>query len=204
MFSLATKSSGFKQIKFVGSSSAQVLTGNLTINVPTGTSSGKLMIAFIVSEDTGKNINAPTGWTVFSDNTNGRAIQYKIASDSETSYTWNTNSEDFNSQGFILTYSNALADVVGTFSSNSTPTVAPSITVTNNNSLALAWFNRQASGSITFTTPTGWTALVSESDANAPSSAIFYKNVDAGATGTVTSTPSSNTARGILASFKLN
>jgi alpha-tubulin suppressor-like RCC1 family protein len=78
------------------------------------------------------------------------------------------------------------------------------ITATGTVNTIIAYFKAGNTPSATFTTPSSYTAVESDSDSNGSSSAIFSReNFPAGTTGTVTSTISVGTdARGILLSIK--
>lgn len=90
---------------------SQYYTGSLTINKPTGTASGDLLIAVIG----GTKSTTPSGWTQLADVDTGSSsvghayVYYKIAGGSEpSSYTFNqTGSSSFYSPGAIVAYRGA-------------------------------------------------------------------------------------------------
>ena len=172
----------------------------ITINVPAGTIDGDVLVLFVTSANSGATWTTPAGWTAGTSAV-GAKVFYRTASSEPASYTI-TQSVSTTADGYIANFRNASIDVVGAFSGSGTnPAVAPSITVTNNNSLVIAVFS-DATGNETYSTPTGFTPLDSDSDATGPSSGIFYKTgVSAGAFGTVSSTMSGGTSRGALISL---
>ena len=187
-------------IALVNSSKASGSAKSITITTPTSTANGNLLIAFVQNASTSNNQwDTITGWTqVFEGN--GFAIYYQLLTTAPAAnYTFTTQITG-NLDGYLVAYSGAQYDTVGAISSSATPSVAPAITVSAANSVVLDFIG-SPSGSITFGTPTGFSAVNSDSDATTPSSAIFAKSVNAGSTGTVSSTPSSGSARSILVSI---
>lgn len=161
----------------------------ITINVPSKTANGDLMILVATVGSVTSTWTTPSGWTLWGNN-GGRTVFYRIASSEPASYTL-TQFANITSSACILTYRNAAIDVFGAYSSNSNPSVAPSITTTANNAVVLDYVANRTIGSVTFTTPTNFTPLVSDSDATNPSYAVFSRvQATAGSTGTATSTPS--------------
>jgi len=177
----------------------------ITVNVPAGTTNNDLMILLVCSGSGTNTWTTPSGWTLWSPttNANGRAIYYRTASSEPASYTI-TQSGSTTSDAYILTYRNAAIDVMGTFpTSAANPAIAPSITTTENNAVVFFYIASPNVSSCTYTTPTNFTPLVSESDATTPSSAIFTRiQATAGATGTASSTASSGLPRAIQFSIK--
>lgn len=166
----------------------------ITINVPTGTVAGDVMVAFLTNASSG-TFNTLTGWTLGATAT-GRGIFYKIAGHNEpASYTFVASTSGL-LQGYIVTYENAVWGGVSAASSNTSPTQAPSVTTTSTNSMVVAFYSSTLA-SITYSTPTSYTTLDSNSDTTAPSNALFYRvYAAAGATGIVISTPSSGLSIG--------
>jgi hypothetical protein len=192
-----------KPITYIAGTKTQVTSAatTITINVPTGTAQNDLLIAVLTAPAGATTWTTPSGWSVGITASQGRTVFYKTASSSEpANYTF-TSSASGTNQGYIFTYRNARFGVGGTVSALASPAVAPSITTTANNAVI---FDVVAVGgvSITFSTPTGYTSLDSDSDATSPSSNVFTKTqVAAGATGTASSTPSSGSARAYLFSI---
>jgi hypothetical protein len=180
-------------------------TSIITMNKPTGTVSGDLMVAFITKSGGQDTYTQPIGWTELIDiGTAGRTfmVAYKVAGASEpTDYSWVGLFTGNNKAGNIITFRNASYDATAGVASNNT-TTAPSVTATTNNSwLLLIGRTTTASTTITFA---GATTIVSDSDANAPSSVIQYKEVNSGATGTITGTYSGSPANPVSFAMVLN
>lgn len=165
------------------------VTASLTMTVPTGTANGNLMIAWLTKGGGSDTYTQPSGWTEIIDlgiANNSFMVAYKVASASEPAdYTWTTTNTGQNKAGNIITFSNATYDSSASTSANQT-TTAPSRTASFNNSwLILIGRSRVALSVITFS---GATTIVSDSDANLPSSVVQYIAVNAGSTGTIAGT----------------
>ena len=192
---------GQNTISFVASTTlADTATSSTHVmNVPSGTANGDLMVLFIAASTT-STYNVPTGWTQAFNSISSCMICYRIASSEPASYTVTTST--LACTGYIATYRNAAFDAVGAVSVIATPSVAPSINVSYDNSIVLD-FTVARFASTTFTTPTGFSSVASESNTTSPSSALFSDPVNAGATGTVSTTPSGgNTAFSILVALE--
>lgn len=187
---------------YVAQSTAVQNTSSTTIavNVPTGTANGDLLILMVMSNS--GTWTTPSGWTVWLASANNRAIYYRTASSEPASYTI-TQGSSTTASACMLAYQNAAIDVMGTITAgNTSPNTATAITTTANNTIV---FDYVASNdaSLTFSTPSGYTSLASDSDATAPSYALFYKTqATAGTTGTAATTFASGTARSILFAIK--
>lgn len=192
-------------IQFVNSTTAVQNSNSttITINVPSGVANGQVLVLIATVGSVSSTWTTPTGWTLWSAANAGRTVYYKIASSEPASYTI-TQSVSTTASATILAYANAAIDVMGTLGTNATPSVAPSITTTANNCYVFYYSATRTVASVTYTTPTGYNALVSDSDATAPSYVVFYTTqATAGATGTVSSTPSGgNTSAPLLFSLK--
>lgn len=177
----------------------------ITINVPAGTANGDLMVMYATSGAATNNWTTPSGWTLAVAATNlSRAVFYRTASSEPASYTV-TQSGSATSSAAILTYQNATIDVIGAFGTGASPSVAPAITTTVTNTVILDYVSSTINGSITYSTPTGYVPLISDSDATAPSYAIFSTaRAVAGSTGTVSSTPSSGNPLSVLIAIKFS
>jgi hypothetical protein len=187
--------------EYVASAKTQLTSSatTITINVPTGTANGDLLIAVLTAAGAGSTTwTTPSGWTVGITASQGKTVFYKTASSEPASYTFTASGSDTH-QGYILTYRNAQFGVGGTVSTSaSSPAVAPAITTTAANAIIFDVVS-QTGTSITYSTPTGYASLNSDSDATAPSSNIFITTqAVAGSTGTVSSNPSSGSARAYL------
>lgn len=173
-----------------------------TPTLPSGWAQRDLLIAFGVDSGviTG-TWTSPAGWTEVFD-TSGRFVSWKLAASGETNPTF-TSSGTTRSNIHMVCYRFATYDVVGTLSAGASPTVAPAITLTENGSSVIAFFSNRATTGMTFTTPTNYTATNNDADGNTPSSAAFRReNLAKGSSGTVSSTPSSGTALGLLIGIK--
>jgi hypothetical protein len=192
-------------INYIASAQTQTVSSSttLTINVPTGTANGDLMVAMVLtSASTSATWTTPAGWTAAVTSSSARGVYYRTASSEPASYTF-TASGSGTSQGYIFTYRNAQFDVSSAITTNSNPTVTASITTTANNAILLYYAGLSTNASETYTAPTGFSTLATDSDATAPSSAVFYKlQTAAGATGTVSCTGSTTNNRAVILAIK--
>lgn len=159
----------------------------IVITKPTGTVQNDLMLA-IMASDNANTWTGDTGWTEIADQGALPSLRmaYKVAGASEgSSYTF-TSSNNAKLSGCILTIPGYQYDAVGTFASAADPVVAPSVTASATSGLLIAAFAGK-NISLTFTTPSGMAAVCSDSEGNRPSYTIFMKSIDAGATGTISS-----------------
>lgn len=193
-------------LSFINSAGGEASGTSLAIAKPTNTVDGNLMVGFMGSQTVTATWTGDTGWTEQYDqasgtNTHCLRVATKVAASEGSSYTFTFSAGGKRIGGHILTYAHAAFDVAGVASAIATPTVAPQITVTADNSRLIAFYV-SANASVTFPTPTGMTAVASNSDGTTPSWAIFEQTVNSGATGTRSSTPSSGSASGLLISIK--
>ena len=160
---------------------------SLTITKPSNTASGDLMVAVMAHSSGTGTWTGDTGWTEAAEFTSDDPhlrIAYKVAGGSEgASYTFTCSSSSRLLSGTILAYKYAIWDTQGTFASATGPLVAPQITVAVDNSILIAAYAATNTGQ-TATTPSGMSVQKIDSDANSPSYGIFDEAVDAGATGT--------------------
>lgn len=159
----------------------------LTISTPSGAVAGDLLIAFIAtttgSAQTFSGDSARWSSALF----NGQygagniAAFWAIHDGTTSSWDFTYSGTGKASAGAIVAYRGAAYDVVGT---PVTATPASSITLSQANSVALfVGYNTNNSTTIT---ATGYSSLVTDSDATTPSIAILSKSYSsAGATGTV-------------------
>jgi hypothetical protein len=190
----------FNTISNVANEKVQLTSASttITINVPTGTADGDLLIAVLIGTSASAAWTTPSGWTAGITLSQGRAVFYKTAASEPASYTF-TFGQNVILQGYLLTYRNAQWGVNGTIGALTTPADASAITTTVNNSVIFYYVSTGSGTNITFSTPTGYTLLDSDSDLTIPASAIFTTTqAIAGTTGTVSSTPSTGTARASL------
>jgi hypothetical protein len=194
-------------ITFVNSASnfSTTSVSSLTITKPSGLQVDDLMVAFLSNNDQPVTFTAPSGWTEVLD-ADSRGLFWKVATSADVSasnFTW-TVSNDGDMYGIILAYRYAVFDVCGTLGAlTATNPSGPSINVSSNNSLLFVVASNR--GSVpTYTTPSGYTIRWSYlSNPDGPSSVGYFKSVNAGATGNVTVTVSTQ-ARVFLFSIKPN
>lgn len=196
-----------QDIEFVGSSQTQNPSASTTlvINKPTGTLDGDLMLAFCYNErfSTTSQFTAPAGWTKLVgtdlDSSLNRCstIFWKIAAAEGSNYTFTNESRI--SSGAILTYRNAKIGLHGAFSAPAANAILPEIKIPTDKCILLASIHND-NASTTLGTPSGMSSVVSDSDANRPSYKICSQTVDAGLTGTKTTstTPVDTGTYGIL------
>ena len=196
-------------ITFRGSTSAGAPSGtlSLTINKPSGTAAGDVMIASIAVRPNTAAITVPAGWTPVrridnaNANANSLAVYYKVAGASEpANYTW-TFSTSTGSAGGIHTFSGVDTgnpiDVEGGQNTASGLTHAtPGVTTTVTNTMLVT--SHAFSSSATWTPPGGMTEafdVASETVPNAAGISIegnYVTQAAAGATGTKTATASND------------
>lgn len=179
----------------------------LSINKPTGTVSGDLLLAITACETS-------ITWTNGTDSGNfievvdqGTApsirVAYSIAGEAEpASYRFNSNTPSQRYSGAILRIPAGAFSANGAFGTSSTASVsAPAVSLATP-ALLIAIF-ASGSGSRTFLAPSGMELVVADIDATAPSLSIFQQDVAAGSTGTRTSTLNGSGANsGILIGIK--
>ncbi len=182
----------------------------LTVNKPTGTVAGHLMVAFFsTSAGLSATFTTPAGWTEVADSSGSvfnQCLAYKVAGASEgADYTF-TCSASGDMSGAIATFSSAAYDITGAFSSlGSTVTFsAPSITTQTYPSVLLAFGAAEIGSSQSVSLPTDMTNVAARSG-ELPIR-IAAQTVRVGATGTRSFTVSSGTdldgTRAILAAIK--
>jgi hypothetical protein len=170
--------------EFIASATTQrTSSGNLTINVPSGTADGDLMVAFMAA-DGDTTWTGATGWTEVADGGNSPSLRvaYKVASSEPASYTF-TSAQSRVTAGSILTYRGASYDAIGSFALNASPLVVTGPTAAADFSVLLV-AAADVNESITFGAPIGMTPEVTQNDATKPSYSVFDQYVAAGATGT--------------------
>lgn len=177
--------------------------GSVALSVPTGTVNDDILIA-VVLVSTADAVTAPAGWTLKNSQAyNGAAgsinTYWRRAAGEPASYTWTSaGTPDWNA--VMLAYSGVTTtgdpiDAIGALAvaANGTDAVdAPSITVTNAQSMLVCAFAVRATNS--FTPPPGMTERADVSAALVDGSlALADLLVAAGATGTRTATRNSTT-----------
>ena len=137
---------------------------SITVPVPTGTTSGDVLVAQIVSGSNGA-VTAPGGWTQIRTDVNTasasvyrQSLYYHVAGSEPISYTW-TLAASHGATGTILAYSgvsnatpiNQHGATIGTTSV--TAVVAPSVTTTVANTMLVGLYS--INGGRTFVPPVG-------------------------------------------------
>jgi hypothetical protein len=193
---LRAAAGGAANITFIASAKS---INSFTINKPTGTLEGHLMVAFLNTDSTqGRTWTPPSGWTETLDPAIAPSITvcYKVAGASEgASYTW-TLSGPGNASGIICTYANAVWDTVGTMSTTNASGVqtAPAITLAASGSTLFAYF-AATGASRTWSSPSSGLVLVDENTTSTAPDFILYSqaNVGSGSSGTKSATINTTT-----------
>lgn len=171
-------------ISIINTASTQLTSNSttITINVPTNTANGDLMLAII--NGGGGSINTVTcsGWTVAA-NLAQRPIGsllYRTASSEPANYTF-TASNSRSLSGCIITVRNVNYSTISA-TSNTNQLVIPSITSTAANAYLFGVIGRDAA-SLADPGIVGMTYLFNDADATAPSWSVYYSRVPSGPTG---------------------
>lgn len=175
----------------------------ITVTVPSGISNGNLLVMVLNNDNITSNWTTPSGWTAAAgNNSNGRGLFYRTASSEPASYVL-TQSGSARSDAFILAYANAAWDTTGLASQTAASPITPvAITVGTTNSTIVYVAASSGTASVTYTTPTGYTARASDSDGSTPSAAIFdLIGVASGSYTGPSTTPSSGNARAFTISL---
>jgi hypothetical protein len=168
---------------------------SITINVPTGTLDGDVMVAEIMASIGNTTISTPTGWTqvpTISPKINGTtagirsAMFYRVANSEPASYQWNFGTSQRGS-GVIASFrgvdNTTPGDSVGTNASSTGAAITlPSYTTASNN----AWLigsGALGSSTETITKPAAWTQIAFVSGGQ-DSGLYYFPQATAGATGT--------------------
>ncbi len=142
----------------------------LSINVPTGTVSGDVMIASIAVTRGTVTITTPAGWTLIraiqntSSTTSRLAVFRRVVTASElASYTWSLSASHSGVVGGIVSFSgvdntNPVDKENGNTTASSTTHATPSITPVSANVMLVGTFSYASAG--TWTPPTGMTEAV--------------------------------------------
>ena len=160
------------------------LATSLVINKPTGTVENDLMVA-VMAADGSSTWTGGTGWTEAADLNASPALRiaYKVAVASEpSSYTFTAAVSELLS-GCILSYRYAAYDTIGSFATNATGIVLPSISPAESQSILIAAAAR-ADPSISMGILSTMTDRINEADATAPSYTVGSQEVAKGPTGT--------------------
>jgi hypothetical protein len=146
----------------------------ITVNVPSGTANGDLMLMIVGTGGNSTNTwTTPLGWNIGTAGSQGRALFWRTASSEPGNYTV-TQSASSTSNAFILTFRNAVFDTSGLAGQSAVTSPTPvAITVAVANSTIVYVAQSNLGTNITYTTPTGYNARASDSGATEPSAAIF-------------------------------
>lgn len=169
----------------------------ITVTVPS-VSNGNLMIMILFggSINTWSNL---TGWNVGATGANGRALFWRVASSEPASYTLTQNGSN-TATAFIIAYANAEFNISGLANQTVANPVTPvAIQVARSNS-TIIYCAGVTTASQTYTTPTGYTARASDSDATSPSAALW--DLAGVAAGTYTA-PSTTASTGTTRAFTI-
>ena len=194
-------------ISYIGQASFRTTTTSNTVAVSISalTSSmvaGDLLVVATATGYTGAGTwSTPAGWTETQDASN-RLVAWAVWDGSTSSYTFTTTTSAIGNTAVILVFRNASFGIQGVLSgaAGSTTVTAPSITTTVNSTVLAIYNTLNATlGTVSYTTPTGYTEVFDD----AGGLAVNYQlNVAAGATGDAISTASSGTnSRGVLVSL---
>ncbi|NOT12918.1 MAG: hypothetical protein HOP23_13975 [Methylococcaceae bacterium] len=210
-------------VSYASSSAAAVSNGALlalrpqsskiTVNVPTGTTSGDVMIASVAVTPAAVTINTPTGWTLIrtiqnTSSTRSRlAVFRRVATASEpASYAWTFSRSHSGAVGGILSFSGVdntspINKENGGTTVSSTTHAAVSITPTSANVMLVGTFSYASAG--TWTAPTGMTEAVDVASRTTNSSSgesmemTYQTQATATATGIKTATATATRDRGV-------
>jgi hypothetical protein len=180
----------------------------ITINSPSGVQSGDVLISAITADNNNNQIDwyyhPVAGWTQLTSNSNGSGlttfIYYKIATASEPSnYTWTFNYYPFQ-HGGTPHASGVITDLRGSFcnfpwdlfsTAITSAYTAPGITTAVNNEMLVAIFG-SATGTNTWSAPSGMTAGYSGGQGSTSTGIFYGVQATAGASGTKTGIPSTS------------
>lgn len=159
-----------------------------------------VLISLAVSDNNARTWTTHTGFTELLDS-NGAGVSRRTVDTTEAAtLTYTASGNHGGASGAVVCLRGGTYDTIGTVSAKAKSPIAPSITMSGAGVvLAIFWRN---SDSIAFTAPTGFVSVKADSDGDSPSYAIFSKVVDAGATGTVTSTLTAGKGYGVLVGIK--
>lgn len=170
---------------YIASDGTRTTSSIVTVNKPTGTTTGDLMIAVMQAASSGITPTYPSGWTQSILDTTGlssAAVAYKIAGASEpTTYDFGVGGS-FGRIAQIITIRNATTLTIGTFDEGTDSIlIAPSITATAG--ILLGWFIAESTPTLV-TAPLGSTQAIQTT--GGPVSWLYYETVASGSTGTRT------------------
>ena len=159
-----------------------------------------VLISLAVSSANSRTWTAHTGFTELLDSGGVEIARRTVDTTEAATLTYTASGAHEQASGAVVCLRGGTYDTIGSVSAQASSPAAPEITMTGAGVvLAIFWRNND---SIAFTTPTGFAPVIADSDGDSPSYAIFYKVVDAGATGTVTSTLTAGKGYGVLVGVK--
>lgn len=180
-----------KTLEYLAFTSNTVSSSTLTINKPSGVSSGDLMVAIVFSENNA-TWTGDTDWSEVVDQGAGPSLRvaHKTAGGSEpASYSF-TSSANSNLGGVIIAYRNAAYDTVGTIATGTDGgvQVANAITLSQSGSTVIAAFARAQTTS--WSSPSSGLDLINTQTSVRPAWAIYHDmDLPSGSTGTKQATP---------------
>lgn len=156
---------------------------SLSIGSPTGIQVGDLLVSCVGSSSSSVNFPTVSGWTEVFDS-GSMSVKYKVATDTDGSGTF-TVSDPTLLSGSIVVFRNADYDNVGTLvSTTASPLVSSNISASVPDCVLLAFVYKYIS-SVFITSTEMDSNLISNSDSNSPSLAVFMNTLSAaGWTGT--------------------
>ena len=192
---------------------------SLTINKPTGTVNGDVMIAAIGIRPNTASITAPSGWTLIkrTDQSGGtassQALYWKAAGSSEPSnYTWTFSSSTGSAGGIATFYNVNTANPVNVSGGQATGSAlahsTPSVTTTATNTMVIAV--QSFASCATWTPPAGMTEIVDVSSDAVPNAVGISLNMSwvrqaaIGATNAKSATASGDADVGVAQIVALN
>lgn len=159
-----------------------------------------VLVSLAVSSNDGRTWTAHTGFTELLDSGGVEIARRTVDTTEASTFTYTASGQHSRASGAVVCLRGGTYDTIGTVSAKASSPIAPSITMTGAGIvLAIFW---RAADTIAFTTPTGFVPVIADNDGDSPSYAIFYKEVSAGATGTVTSTLTAGKGYGVLVGIK--
>lgn len=172
---------------FVGTASAETVTGgSVTVNKPTGTTSGDLLIAVMSAGSNNQTWTGDTGWTEAADSglLPDLRVAYKVAGGSEPStYTFTGSFGAGSRSAIILTVRGLSYTSIGAFGTiQTTSPVTVSASLTTTVSPAVLLYLAGSSGATTsWTTPTDMNYINQEIGSSGSSTIIFSQYTTAAA-----------------------
>lgn len=159
-----------------------------------------VLISLAVSDKDARTWTTHTGFTELLDSNGAEVSRRTVDTTEAATLTYTASGNHGGASGAVVCLRGGTYDTIGSVSAEASSPAAPSITMTGAG-IVLAIFWRTAD-TISFTAPTGFVPVIADSDGDSPSYAIFYKVVDSGATGTVTSTLTAGKGYGVLVGIK--